>query len=69
MSPSRTEFFLIEVAKMGQIMQSVSNRQIVVLDQTRPGVFHGHVRSWAQLTPKMRSVLIKGGFASSRGLI
>lgn len=39
----------------------VSDGQYVVLDQTSEGVFHGHTREWAELTDKMKSILIKEG--------
>src|SRR5262249_15806270 len=34
-----------------------TNNEIVVLDQTRPGIFHGHVRQWSELTSEMQNVL------------
>lgn len=43
--------------------------QFVVYDQTRPGEFHGHVRSWQELTPDMKNALIKSGMATQRGKI
>ncbi len=46
-----------------------SNGQIVVLDKTMPGLYHGHVRAWGELTNSMRSVLIKGGLVSRKGLV
>lgn len=45
----------------------VSDGEIVVLDQTTEGVFHGHVRSWGELTPKMCSVLQKAGLVDKKG--
>ncbi|MBI4051534.1 MAG: hypothetical protein HY400_03420, partial [Elusimicrobia bacterium] len=41
----------------------------VVLDQTLPGKFHGHVRTWAELTPEMKQALIKSGMADRKGNI
>jgi len=45
------------------------SREFVVFDQTSPGKFHGHVRSWQQLTQEMKNVLVKSGLASSSGKI
>jgi hypothetical protein len=47
----------------------VSNGEIVVLDQTSPEVFHGHVRSWNELTPQMQSALRKAGLVNKKGKI
>lgn len=41
--------------------------EIVVLDKTSDGVFHGHVRSWEGLDQAMRNALIKGGMFNRRG--
>ncbi len=46
-----------------------ANRQIVVLDQTSKGKFHGHVGSWDQLTDQMRNSLIKNKMTDRRGYI
>lgn len=46
-----------------------ANDEIVVLDQTRAGEFHGHVRGWGALTDQMKNALIKAGFTSSLGKI
>jgi hypothetical protein len=43
--------------------------QFVILDETSEGVFHGHVRSWAQLDQAQRNVLIRWGFVDRRGNI
>jgi hypothetical protein len=45
------------------------NREIVVLDQTVEGVFHGHVRSWDELTDHQRNALIRAGLTDKRGNI
>ncbi|EUJ23391.1 hypothetical protein PGRAN_08519 [Listeria grandensis FSL F6-0971] len=47
----------------------VSKGEIVVLDETTKGVFHGHVRSIDELTPKMRSALQKAGLINKKGKI
>jgi hypothetical protein len=36
--------------------------EYVVFDQTSAGKYHGHVRTWDQLSPKMRSVIKKEGW-------
>ncbi|MDL4820787.1 WXG100-like domain-containing protein [Actinomadura opuntiae] len=41
--------------------------EIVVLDQTSDGVFHGHVRSWEGLDQAMRNALVKSGMFNRRG--
>ena len=45
------------------------SREFVVFDQTSPGKFHGHVRSWQQLTQEMKNAVVKSGLASSSGKI
>lgn len=52
----------------------ISDNEFVVLDQTSGGVFpdgifHGHVRSWEELTSKMQSVLRKAGLVTKGGKI
>lgn len=54
----------------------VSCNEIVILDQTSPGLYHGHVRTWKELisggckqTEKMRSALVKNGLTSSSGKV
>ena len=45
--------------------------EIVVFDETYPGqcIFHGHVRTWDELTQKMQSALYKAGLTDLRGRI
>ena len=45
------------------------NGEIVVLDQTSHGKFHGHVRGWGDLTDQQRNALIKQGLTDKRGKI
>jgi len=40
-----------------------------VFDQTSPGVFHGHVRTFEQLTPEMQRTLIDAGMVTRKGKI
>ncbi|MCB0082687.1 MAG: RHS repeat-associated core domain-containing protein, partial [Caldilineaceae bacterium] len=46
-----------------------ANNQFVVFDQTREGIFHGHVRSWQQLTDQMKNTVRNAGYVNWRGLI
>lgn len=43
--------------------------EIVVFDEHLPGRFHGHVRSWEELTPAMQHALEQAGLATRRGRI
>ncbi len=45
--------------------------EIVVLDQTHPGqdIYHGHVRSWKDLTDQMRNALIRNKLTDRRGKV
>lgn len=56
--------FLIECQRI-----SISKGEFVVLDKTRNGLYHGHVRSWSGLTPKMRAELQKAGWVTKKGKI
>ena len=47
----------------------VSDGEIVVFDETIDGVFHGHVRSWDELTEPMKSALRKAGMTNKKGKI
>ncbi|HAX79210.1 MAG TPA: hypothetical protein DCY88_26130 [Cyanobacteria bacterium UBA11372] len=46
-----------------------ANNEIVVFDETRDGIFHGHVRSWEELRQEMKNALIRAGLVDSRGRI
>ena len=48
---------------------SVDGNNFVVFDETSPGIFHGHTRSWSELTQTMKNALIKSGLANSKGKI
>lgn len=48
---------------------SVDGDQFVVFDETSPGVFHGHVRTWSELTQVMKNALVKAGLAKRNGKI
>jgi hypothetical protein len=43
--------------------------EIVVFDEHVPGRFHGHVRSWDELTPTMQHALEQAGLMNRRGRI
>jgi len=47
----------------------ISNNQFVVLVETSPGLYHGHVRTWTELTNKMQAILYKQGKVSLNGKI
>jgi RHS repeat-associated protein len=48
-----------------------ATNEFVVFDETNPGTgtFHGHVRTWEQLTQEMKNVLIKTGEVTRTGKI
>jgi len=46
-----------------------ANGEIVVLDEHLPGRFHGHVRSWDELTPQMKGALSDAGLTTKQGRI
>jgi hypothetical protein len=47
----------------------ISENEFVVLNRTREGIYHGHVRSWWKLTEDMRRELINHGLANFKGKI
>jgi hypothetical protein len=40
-----------------------------VFDQTSNGIFHGHVRSWKDLTTQMQNALRRAGMVDKKGNI
>lgn len=44
-------------------------QEFVVFDQTVVGEFHGHVRTWEQLSDQMKSLLRKQGLVNKKGRI
>jgi hypothetical protein len=46
-----------------------AERQFVVLDEHIPGMFHGHVRTWGELTGAMQATLQRAGMVTGRGRI
>ena len=47
----------------------ISDKEIVVLDQTSPRLFHGHVRLWKELTQEMKNALVDAGLCTLKGKI
>ena len=47
----------------------ISENEFVVLDETSEGLYHGHVRTWDELTPKMQSILRKEELVTKKGKI
>ena len=47
----------------------ISDGEIVVFDETTKGVFHGHVRSWNELSEQMKAALRKAGMVNNKGKI
>ena len=43
--------------------------EIVIFDETGSGVYHGHVRTWEQLTQEMKNVLINNGTHDRKGKV
>lgn len=43
--------------------------EIVVLDRTTEGRFHGHVRIWEELTDQQRAALVRNNLTDRRGNI
>lgn len=44
-------------------------QEYVVFDETVPGTFHGHTRTWDQLHPDMQRALVASGAATNNGRI
>lgn len=47
----------------------ISDGEIVVFDETTSGIFHGHVRSWNELSEQMKASLRKAGMVNKKGKI
>jgi hypothetical protein len=59
--------FLVEDTSPRRI--GVSRGQFVVLDRTREGLYHGHVRIWKELERGMQNILKEHGIVTGRGKI
>jgi hypothetical protein len=46
-----------------------STREFVVFDEHVPGVFHGHVRPWSELSTQMQNALTRAGMSNRKGKI
>ena len=44
-----------------------ANGELVVFDQTSKGIFHGHVRSWRELTSQQQNALRNAGLVGKKG--
>jgi hypothetical protein len=44
-------------------------QEYCVFDETVPGVFHGHTRTWDQLHPDMQRALVASGAVTNNGRI
>ena len=64
----RTSFRLSENTSR-RIGFDAASKQFVVLDRTREGLWHGHVRTWDELNQAMRSALVRHGATTVRGRI
>ena len=47
----------------------VSDGNFVVLDKTCEGLYHGHMRTWQELSMQMRNALITAKLANHKGRI
>jgi hypothetical protein len=59
----------ISIGKNTSRRIGISEGEIVILDQTAPGLFHGHVRAWSDLTQIMKNVLTEANLVTLRGKI
>jgi hypothetical protein len=59
----------VKVTSWRRVGIDYEERQFVVFDPTRDGIFHGHIRSWTQLDQQQRNALIRDGMADRRGRI
>ena len=44
---------------------STEGNNFVIFDDTNNGTFHGHIRSWSELTDEMKSILYKNNFVKT----
>jgi len=47
----------------------ISEGEFVVLDETSPGLYHGHVRTWQELKDTIQNILIDNGLVRDNGKI
>ncbi|WP_202067749.1 hypothetical protein [Enterococcus sp. BWB1-3] len=48
---------------------AISNGEIVIIDQTLPGLYHGHVEEWDEVNEKVKGLLRKLGWVNKKGKI
>ena len=46
-----------------------SVEEFIIFDKTIDNIYHGHVRTWAELTPEMQNILIKNNLVDKKGKI
>lgn len=46
-----------------------SSGEFVIFDKTINNIYHGHVRTWSELTQEMKNVLINNGLVDRKGKI
>jgi hypothetical protein len=49
--------------------RAIRRSQFVIFDEHRPSLFHGHARTWAEMSQQQQSALVRSGMASRRGAI
>ena len=59
----------VSVGKNTSRRIGISDGEIVILDQTSPRLFHGHVRIWQDLTQEMKNALVNAGLTTLKGKI
>jgi len=47
----------------------ISNDGFIVFDEHAPGQFHGHIRTWDELSQRMQSALRREGYVNRAGRI
>ena len=58
----------IKISSLEQL-DSVYDGEIVVFQQTTPGVFHGYVVPWDKLSDDIKNALIRSGLVNRKGKI
>ncbi len=59
----------IQISQSSSRRLGISEGELVVLDSHANGLFHGHVRTWKELTDAMKSALIKANLVNKKGKI
>ena len=58
---------LIKETSTRRLGVDIENQELVIFDQTRDGIFHGHVRTFEQLDQVQRNILIEQGIITKKG--